>query len=302
MKIKLHLFDPCPCGSNRNLRDCCYRHGYLRKTPAILVPTGPQTKTTHHDCYLGFTENCSNGRSAEHYISRSVLKVIGDKVNVSGLPWLNGEMRTIGVSSLTANILCERHNSALAPVDDEAGRFFKTINDIFVEMSTDTLTQRARMYLFSGEMIEQWLVKILCGLYYSRNASNLGARLIDTHTLSEKLIVEALFRNHWQDNAGLYIRATIDHGFQPTNAVAIAPLSSREGKRLAGIGIVLGGIEFTLILEPGPLDIAAMRKIGFRWRPSELAFQKFDRIRSIALTWPKGTSPLSILHEWESRK
>jgi hypothetical protein len=69
--------------------------------------------------------DCSADLSAEHYISKSVLQAIGDTVAVSGVPLLSdGQEKEVGINSLTAKILCSRHNSALSLLDSAVGTFF----------------------------------------------------------------------------------------------------------------------------------------------------------------------------------
>jgi len=85
------------------------------------------------DCYAAPLGDCAGGGSGEHYISRSVLELVGTAVRGSGFPWqAQGTRQDIGIASLSANILCRRHNQQLWHLD-ETGKMFvralKTIHD-----------------------------------------------------------------------------------------------------------------------------------------------------------------------------
>jgi hypothetical protein len=50
-----------------------------------------RAKTGHarSDCYVSWTRNCSTEASREHFVSETVLRLIGDEhVAVNGVPWL----------------------------------------------------------------------------------------------------------------------------------------------------------------------------------------------------------------------
>jgi hypothetical protein len=53
------------------------------------MPPGPVTGQTTEGCYMNWTRNCFSGLTREHFVSESVLTLIGDKyVSVTGAPWL----------------------------------------------------------------------------------------------------------------------------------------------------------------------------------------------------------------------
>jgi hypothetical protein len=190
------------------LRKCCLLpNGQLRKQSPTLQPPPPITGHTQYGCYLTGTEDCSADLSAEHYISKSVLQAIGTTIAVSGVPWLpNGEEKEIGVNSLTARILCCRHNSALSPLDTAAGAFFQKLQVIEVDLQRRSLSRKHSFVLMSGEALELWMLKLACGLFYSKNSTADGTRLIDRHQVNEELVREALFLGQWREECGLYLR------------------------------------------------------------------------------------------------
>src|ERR1700746_1594875 len=113
---------PCPCGSGKAVRLCCLQPDgkTLRIRFPNLTPSGAVTCYSNPGCYLSMTRNCSPGLSGEYYISRDLLTEIGTAVTVGGVLWLAPDTQlVVGINSLTANILCTRHNS----LDAHAGKF-----------------------------------------------------------------------------------------------------------------------------------------------------------------------------------
>jgi hypothetical protein len=119
---------PCPCGSSRPGDRCCYTGREWHKPAFILGLRSLPPMSAVERCYM--KESCDGKISREHLVSESILlllKADGD-FSVSGLPWLDdGEMKIISPKSLTANCLCEKHNSALSPLDTAALYFFTAL-------------------------------------------------------------------------------------------------------------------------------------------------------------------------------
>jgi hypothetical protein len=203
-----------------------------------------------------------------------VLQTIGDTVAVSGVPWLpEGQEKEIGINSLTARILCSRHNSALSPLDSAVGEFFEKLQAIEVDLQQKSLSRKHSFVLMSGEALELWMLKLACGLFYSKNAAADGARLIDQHKVNEELVQEAFLLGRWREGCGLYLRPP--QGFRtpdPHTISMAAPLIALNEELL---------------------------KAGWIHRPTELRFEIGTRAHSIALTWQPGTAPnlIRIMHK-----
>src|SRR4026208_2176624 len=73
-------------------------------------------------CWAADLGDCGGKLSGEHLVSASLWT--GPAVPASGGPW--GEPREIGISSLTAKILCQHHNSRLSEVDVAGSQAFAT--------------------------------------------------------------------------------------------------------------------------------------------------------------------------------
>jgi hypothetical protein len=295
--IRLNQYALCPCGSGKLLRDCCLLPGGgLRKQPPTLHPPPPRTGYAQSGCYLGCTMDCSTGLSAEHYMSRSVLEAIGTSaVAIDGAPWLSpGERRAISIDRLTAKILCSRHNSALSPLDSAAGEFFKKLQIIHSDLQRKSLSLKHSFVIMSGETLELWMLKLACGLFYSKNAAQGGAPLIDDHTVNKALVEEALLRGRWHGQCGLYMKAPQGLRVPVINAVSMAPLTALTEPRVVGASVIITGLEFELIFDPIGISMEALSAEGWVHRPSELLFGIETRAHSIELTWVPGTPPKSI--------
>lgn len=90
-------------------------------------------------------------------------------VKIAGIPWLKQQLeKWISPRSMVAKILCKRHNEALSPLDSQAGRLIRTIGKFDREFNDPE--PRPDIIFFSGEDIERWMIKTICGIIASGNA------------------------------------------------------------------------------------------------------------------------------------
>jgi len=163
--------DLCPCGdSDRPYGDCCGRVPLSPyKQIAQFRPPGAATGYRHPRCYMRWTRNCSDTITGEHFISEDVLSILNPKsVRISGAAWIpKGQTQDLPLKALQANILCRRHNSALSPLDTMAGKLFRAVNEIYDDLSRQTLSRKSKWHLFSGEELELWLLKTILGFFHA---------------------------------------------------------------------------------------------------------------------------------------
>lgn len=144
--------DLCPCNSGVAFDSCCLRaDGAIYKSVGLGPPPGQITGLALARCYLGQFNDCSAKLSGEHYISQAVLRQIdtsgANAVRLGGLPWLKaGETRDLPIAGVQSKILCERHNHALSPLDNAAGR---------KRQPTDALVKACWVFCLSG--VRRWL-------------------------------------------------------------------------------------------------------------------------------------------------
>ena len=129
------------------------------------------------DCYFERHSNCHGGLSREHYISKSVLDLIFDGTNgvVSGTPWAFSDGKKVSKESLTAKILCQRHNNGLAALDAAAKQLFKAIQDS--QTNLQTRGKDGSKVNVSGDAFERWLLKVTAGMLASGNFGRGGIAL-----------------------------------------------------------------------------------------------------------------------------
>jgi hypothetical protein len=110
--------------------------------------------------------SCKGKISGEHLISKAVIEVLRDdgEFTVSGVPWLAvGQEKSVGINSLVANCLCEKHNNALSDLDSAAALFITALRECLESAAA------SEPYLFSGHDIERWLLKTLKAMAASGN-------------------------------------------------------------------------------------------------------------------------------------
>jgi len=278
---------PCVCDSGKPLRECCaVPGGGVAKALPRIEPPRPRSGYSHPRCYLRSTKDCSEKITGEHFISRTVLEVLGDMVAIDGAPWLPaGERREIGINSLTAKVLCDRHNGPLSPLDRSAGELFGRLLGIHRDMRRSSLSRKGSIWLTSGEALERWMLKAACGFFYSKNASKEAAALATDHVIDDALVVRALFSGVWNHGCGLYMRAGAGMTFTTAGAVSISALTSSSEKRVVGARLIMGGLWFDLLFDNSAFD-EEWYQSGWVYRPAELIFENGRRLHRIWLSWP----------------
>lgn len=293
-KITLSLDSPCPCGSGLSIENCHFDpiDGRLRREVPPLVPPGQLTGYAHPKCYLSTTRNCSKQISREHYVSRSVLEKLGQVIELSGAHWLDND-RTLqtSIGSLTAKILCRRHNESLSSLDFEAGLFFETLADTLADLKRKTLSRKSIFHLCSGEGIELWMLKVACGHYFGIGASG-GVRLDQNYKIDIGKVEKAFFDRKWEPRCGLYFKGTTGDRVITENKVRVSALLDEQRKRITGVSMSLLGLELDLLFESENTIPGEWR--GLIRRPTELVWQRRHRRHSIILTWPMGYPERSI--------
>jgi hypothetical protein len=284
--------DPCPCGSGRVYAQCCLRiDGRVYKSPNGRRPPGPQTGFAHARCYMGWSQDCDQQISGEHFISASVLTQLGGpKVKLNGVPWLTAdETKILPISSLTGNILCKRHNEAFSRLDAMAGKFFAALklihDDIF---DKKTMSRRWKWLLFSGEELELWLLKTAIGLFHSGNVAKDGTKLNATQTI-DPACYHILRGGIFPAVCGLYVEPI--HISEQINQFQLQPLSDDAGLRMVGLRMTYLSFALILLFDPnatyGPSATASKT-----YRPSYLMVRNAKRTHIVMLTWPPAMSTM----------
>jgi hypothetical protein len=295
-KIVLRIDSPCPCGSGKPIARCHLGlDGHFRKPLRSLRPPGPPTGFSHQHCYLRDIRDCSDQISREHYMSKSVLNQFGQVVRVSGMPWLAiGETFDTSVASLTAKILCTRHNAALSPLDDEAALFFSVLRKALIDLGRKTLSKKPIFHLVGGDALELWMLKVACGLYFAIGSRD-GTRIAETHTIDLAKVRAAFFDRDWEARAGLYFQGNVGTRVTVQDSIGMSPLSMDSERRFCGSAISLHGFTLECLFDARGANPGVWT--GLVKRPTELILRKKQREHHIIVTWPPGTPEQSITLE-----
>lgn len=235
MQRKLNFSqDLCLCGSGKLLKNCCLtiRHN--------TIPKGPPTGFSHPGCYARSLNDCSPTISGEHYISEGVLRLYGkESAKVKGVKWVpEGNQKEVSINSLTGKILCSRHNHALSPLDATAIKFFE-----FFTKPWDG--DKDEILLLSGAELERWMLKMLCGIVASGNAT--FGKTTGKWQPPQNWLRILYGTDKIEAPAGLH--CITGEYREVTELVQIVPISSPSSEELIGLSIVISGIGFIFSME-----------------------------------------------------
>jgi hypothetical protein len=196
---------------------------------------------------------------------------------IDGVPWLApGERRVSGITSLASNILCQRHNSALSPLDAEALLFFKKLKQIRDSEGGSSISY------FCGPALELWALKAACGTFYSKNASIGRRQLIADHQIDEVVVADAFFRNRWHRDCGLYVNLT-PLPQTGEDQIQIRPATTNDGV-FAAFEIAIIGLRLWILFDPRSVTRPnRLTEAGWIYRPPQLDFTMGDATHSLLL-------------------
>ena len=223
------------------------------------------------DCYAATLGDCSGGASAEHYISESVLRLVGTAVRVSGFPWqAEGVRQDIGIGSLSANILCRRHNERLSSLDEIGKAFVRALKTSFdhafegPDFSDESIT-------IDGDSLERWLLKVLCGVL----------TVMKGHSIPT-LWLEILFRDKpFPQHHGLYFFGKLGKASWLFNLLRLISVPTKQGD-IAGAKFGIGGVP--ILLAFGKPDLGDPQFSSY-FRPDSIEISKGGNIKKIDFKW-----------------
>lgn len=273
---------PCPCGSGMKAKRCCLAlNGSLEPlTPKATKPPGPPTGFSHPRCFARPLRDCCDELTREHFVSQAVLKHFDAEATVAGgFRWQPAPETDVVPDQLSAKVLCKRHNNALDPLDTAAGRLFGIL-------ASDL--RRDEYVYTSGDDLERWALKLICGTYAASIAARLGEvpardRLIPLPWL------ESLFtKTPLQAPLGLYFCPERKPRTDGGTILWVRNLFSSDGLP-AGIELHFAVIDFLLVLDPVILVANPMPggwgQYRHHWR---MHFLSDGLRRTIEFSWQSG--------------
>jgi hypothetical protein len=231
------------------------------------------------NCYAAHLGNCLGGSSREHYISRSVLEIVGAKFQISGFPWQQPEQQMeVGIGALVSRILCNHHNSELSILDETGNEFVRALKSSFGEALGNDYAEEE--FSISGEKLELWLLKILCGII----------RVFGTVSVPRRW-VDILFRNEPFPNGwGMHLFSelgTVSWFFQLVRVVPVL----NEKRSIAGAKFGIGGLALLLAFGKPQFEDGSIQSM---YRPKSIVVRRKGNAKKINLSWPRGTGGGSI--------
>lgn len=286
-KIPWLEVEPCPCNSGKTYGACCSRgrQNFPLVELPTLVPPGGKSGYANSRCYLSSTENCCEQISREHYISEAILKEFSE-FWIAGFPWqAPNEISSPGFKALTSKILCRRHNSALSPLDTFALKAFRAFTEAPRYVAFRQSPGKAMHFLVSGDALELWMIKLLCGFHYGRIATTNGNYNLNDQFIDRETIVCALTEGVVNQNSGLFL--VQEEGTIPDKLLKVATLTAMPMNHVLGIRVGFGSVSFeTTIMKP--LDSFYDKMVAQqRHRPSIIDFTGVARDARIFLTWKR---------------
>lgn len=245
---------PCPCESGRKGAGCCFNDGSWHKA-ATRIPHRKSSGLVTSGCYASSLRDCDGqGLSREHFISRALLEEIGGSFEISGYSHVP-DGKFLSPKSFNSKILCKRHNSLLSDLDFEGARLFRALKRYLV-------SGQGGFYLFSGDDLERWMMKMLVGLVATGAPSHktLGASF---NSMPDSQVVEVLFgRGSLSLRAGMGLAKFGEGNVRP---LAVSFYSPGDDPGIRGLRMQLYGVGFQIMLRSvgeGHLD--------YRHRPRRL--------------------------------
>jgi hypothetical protein len=281
--------DPCPCDSGKTAQRCCLSLGIWYKEPVQFKAGGGIPGYKNPRCYAQELGNCERKISAEHFISNSILSFIAKPLlTVQKTRWLKeGEKRQVGTDSLKSKILCTRHNSMLAGLDAQAGRFFRAIEKLSSWVMEPSRTKAKDIYLFSGYDIERWLLKSLFGSLASRNVV-VGGQVLEPNCLDPVWLRVLFGEREVLTGCGLWTIWTEPETHTVPLGIELESIRSTTltPPLLHGIRATLIHLTLAVYLYPITNDDP---KAQLSRRPLKLTFMSGAEKKYIWLTWRVGT-------------
>lgn len=229
----------------------------------------------HPQCYLAETNGCSKKISKEHYISKSLLDQIekqNAKIDIAGLTWIPREQyKSVGKASLTSKMLCQKHNSALSPIDGAICEFTRAISAI----DADFLNEQPEGLVCNvdGRYVERWILKTLIGMVTSKQFKE----SLSYKNKCSKLLCSPTAR--WPKHWGLYVAPPSTTNYHSSSFELVPKYNPSNGCVLL-IELGFKGLMMNFAMgKPGNPEMLGI------FRPNRMMFQKGDCRSQIRFEW-----------------
>ena len=139
-------------------------------------------------CWAACLDGCSQKISREHIVSQALF--ISEQVLVQGFAWCR-EPKMIGLSGLTAKILCAKHNNDLSELDSASAKAFGAMREMMrlsnVRAKLQPRNWTVQRYQVDGPRLERWFLKTLINLCFEKE-NYIGSESIEVGQPSKSLV------------------------------------------------------------------------------------------------------------------
>jgi hypothetical protein len=233
-------------------------------------------------CWASILGNCSSKITREHIVSESLFAT--DVVTARGFSWCDGGEKTIGMSSLTAKILCERHNNELSPLDAAASQAFTTFREL-ARLYEVRLKMKARRWTvvhdrIDGRLLERWFLKTLINMCID-SSERIGPQSVCAGVPDESLVKIAFGRDSFHGRAGLYGAGHAGQNIRCAEELH-ANVLVKNAQVIGGALFQFRGFCFLLFLDEGgpPPELRRLKLGDIDWSKIDFSYHQM-RIRVV---------------------
>jgi hypothetical protein len=201
-------------------------------------------------CWAVSLGDCCQKISREHTVSQALFNT--EKIMVQGFPWCLNEPKAIGLASLVAKILCEKHNNALSELDSAAKDAFDVfreavrLNHVRQKLRRPPMWNIKRLAI-DGPRLERWFLKTLINLSFGGQWT-IGRGSHMAGSVSRDIVETAFGRRQFENGAGMYTIARAGQQMDSMDRVNFTPLT--QGDNLNAARFNFRGLTFFLNLLP----------------------------------------------------
>jgi hypothetical protein len=200
-------------------------------------------------CWAYSLGDCEGVLSLEHYISACLFADM--EVMVRGFGWCRDKAKSVRIETLGRNMLCEKHNNALSPLDANAAIAFRTLEESarLLDVRRDLRARHwtAKQFTIDVSLLERWCVKTLINLNFKSNFKL--ARDPDLFGVPSKGLVDIAFgKRNFTGAGGLYIRGRAGDQVTFRRQVSIQTTTTIEDQRVVACRFDLFGYPLMLNL------------------------------------------------------
>jgi hypothetical protein len=211
-----------------------------------IVPRSLQSEHTHPKCYAAPLGGCSAILSDEHFVSFALLEKLCKDPRGIFVRGLGGDPsgKWIQPERAASRVLCTNHNSALESLD----AFASALGDELTR-TTETILSRgavSTVVAFDGNNLEAWMLKALCGLVASGQATRSNGERLPA-TVQDTWLRWLFGDAELLPPLGMYVAGELERQERIDGSVAIGPLSDRDGT-IVGLMFSFQWLRATLML------------------------------------------------------